>query len=239
MKRIHLLVLLLLGSSAIADGLPDVKGVLRQLGISAPIDHLGPAPIAGFLEVVADARVIYVAIDGGIVIDGEILSLGRGLDLTEETRAAVRRDLLATVPEDERIVLRASGRLRHRITVFTDTDCPYCRRFHEQIEDYRQAGIEIQYLFYPRAGRDSPAFARAVAVWCATNRTSMLGTVLAGGEVTAADCANPVADHYDLALRLGLKGTPALIAEDGTVMYGVVTPAELSSRLDGLRNAPR
>ncbi len=155
--------------------------------------------------------------------------------LPNATVAAAGTELLAAVPQNERIVLHATGPVKHRIVVFTDIECPYCRKFHQQIEQYLQAGIEVQYLFYPRAGRDSPAFAKAVAVWCSRDREAALARAFDERSFPLRTCANPVAKHYELAVRTRLLGTPALVTEDGDVMYGAVPVSRLLERVEGPR----
>lgn len=158
----------------------------------------------------------------------------RGASLADQIRAAVRRELLTAIPPNRRIIVHPHQPVKHRVTVFTDTDCPYCRKLHQQIQDYLRAGIEVQYVFYPRSGPDSPAYARAVAVWCSEDREAALAAALNGDPIPSRTCDNPVAEHYDLAIRLGLLGTPALIMEDGSVMYGAVAAPKLLDRLDAL-----
>ncbi|MCL1482007.1 MAG: thioredoxin fold domain-containing protein [Marinobacter sp.] len=50
-----------------------------------------------------------------------------------------------------------------------------------------------------------------------------------GGAVKPADCANPVAEQYNLGRLVGVTGTPAIVLEDGTLMPGYV-PAETLAR---------
>lgn len=145
--------------------------------------------------------------------------------------AASTMSLLNAIPRKERIVLDATPPVRHRITVFTDVECPYCRKFHAQVGQYLQAGIEVQYLFYPRAGLHSPAFAEAVSVWCAEDRRATLALALDGSAFPRKSCDSPVAKHYEIAVQMGLLGTPAVITEDGTVMYGALPVSTLLDRL--------
>lgn len=153
----------------------------------------------------------------------------------ERDQALPGAGLLAAIPVSERIVFNATRPVRNRIVVFTDIECPYCRKFHQQLGQYLQAGIEVQYVFYPRAGRDSPAFAKAVAVWCAADRQAALARAFDDRTFVTRTCENPVAAHYELAVRLGLLGTPALITEDGEVMYGALSVSRLLERLTASR----
>lgn len=149
----------------------------------------------------------------------------------EQGWAASTVNTLNAIPRNERIVLDATPPVRQRITVFTDVECPYCRKFHAQVEQYLQAGIEVQYLFYPRAGLQSRPFSEAVSVWCAEDRLATLALALNGSAFPHKSCDSPVARHYEIAVQLGLLGTPAVITEDGKVMYGALPVSTLLERL--------
>ena len=110
-----------------------------------------------------------------------------------------------------------------QVLVFTDTSCPYCARFHEHRDELLQQGIDIHYLFFPRSGPGSESFRQAVAVWCSNDRPAALGLALRGVTLPQAECDHPIAEHYDLARELALLGTPAVIAADGSVRYGLVS----------------
>lgn len=197
--------------------------VLERLGVHTAPEELTPAPIPGFLEIARGTRVLYVSKDGGILIDGDILSIGSERNLTEERRAAIRREMLAAIPKQSRLVLPATAPTTARITVFTDTNCPYCLALHRQHRALRAQGIEIQYLFYPRSGPEGESWAESVSVWCDPDRENALDAVLRGRPVRPTRCDNPVRSHYELAKRLGLKGTPAIITADGAVYYGMTS----------------
>ena len=127
----------------------------------------------------------------------------------------------------DQVVFPATGAKKHTITVFTDIDCAYCRRLHAQIGEYNNLGIEVNYLFFPRAGVGSHSFEKAVSVWCAADRNSAFTTAKAGEEPAPLDCPNPVERHFQIGKELGVTGTPALVAEDGTLIPGYVPPATL------------
>jgi thiol:disulfide interchange protein DsbC len=211
----------------LSPGPSRLNAVLGQLGIDTPAEDLEPAPIAGFLEVVRGTQVLYVADDGGLLIDGDILSIDTETNLTEDTRARVRQDLMATIPEDDRIVVPAVGEVRVRVAVFADTNCRYCLKLHQDAADFSRRGIEVQYLLYPRAGRAGDTWAQAEAVWCAPDRAVALESALAGDTLPEQDCDNPIGSHYELAMKLGLKGTPAIVTESGDLHYGVLTADEI------------
>jgi thiol:disulfide interchange protein DsbC len=195
------------------------------------IDRVQGSPIAGYQEVVLSGQVVYVSNDGKYLLQGTLLRLEDRKDLTDASEAVIRRAELAAVGKDRRIVFPAANP-RHRVTVFTDIDCGYCRKLHDQIADYNRAGITVEYLFFPRAGVNSESFDKAVAVWCAPNRNKALTDAKADRPVAKRTCANPIASEFALGQKIGVDGTPAIYLDDGSQIGGYLPPAEMIKELD-------
>ena len=206
---------------------------IRALNARLAIDHVGPAPLPGFVALVVNGQVVYVSNDGKYMLQGTLLDLATKQDLGESVLAGVRRDLLKRIPASDRIVF-AAAQPKHTVVVFTDIECGYCRKFHSQIADYNKAGITVEYLAFPRAGLGSPDYDRMVAVWCAADRKQALTDAKNDRPVPKLNCANPVTDEYNLGQRVGLTGTPMILSEDGAVLGGYLAPAELRLALDEL-----
>ncbi len=58
-----------------------------------------------------------------------------------------------------------------------------------------------------------------------------------GTEPEPRTCENPVASQFQLGQDIGIQGTPAIIAEDGTMLPGYMPPQKLVERLDALAGA--
>ena len=148
--------------------------------------------------------------------------------LTEASRKLARRDMIAKVSDAESIQFNPKEPAKYHVTVFTDIDCGYCRMLHQHMAEYNAEGIAIRYLFFPRSGADTPSFHKAEEVWCSADRQLALTEAKAGKEIKGnKDCQNPIAQHLALAGQLGLRGTPALILDDGEMIPGYQAPAAL------------
>jgi thiol:disulfide interchange protein DsbC len=119
--------------------------------------------------------------------------------------------------------------------VFTDIDCGYCRKLHSEIASYNARGITVRYLSFPRAGPNSPSFNRAASVWCSEDRNDALTRAKAGENVPARKCDNPVSEHYNLGVAMGVRGTPAILLESGALMPGYMPANKLVRELDRKR----
>ncbi|KFN51338.1 thioredoxin fold domain-containing protein [Arenimonas composti] len=209
-----------------------ITAAMGQLLPGTPIERIGPSPLPGLAEVAVRGRVLYISNDGRyLLVEGSLIDVPGKVNLTRLSEGSLRRDLLDAVPAERRIIFPAAEQ-KHRVTVFTDIDCGYCRQLHQQIADYNRLGITVEYLFYPRAGIGSESFEQAVAVWCSHNRTGALTAAKGGLVLPPANCDNPVRADYELGQKVGVTGTPAIYAENGVEIGGYLAPSEMLARLE-------
>jgi thiol:disulfide interchange protein DsbC len=218
-----------------AAGTAEARAVdaIRKLNARLAIDHVGPSPLPGFVEIVTGGQVVYVSDDGKYLVQGTMYDIAAKKDVGEAALAKVRSDLIRTIPESDRIVFAAPNP-KHTVVVFTDVECGYCRKFHSQIADYNKAGITVEYVAFPRAGIGSPDYDKMVSVWCATDRKKALTDAKNDRPVPGKTCTNPISAEYNLGQRVGLEGTPMILSEDGAVLGGYLPPDQLQSSLDKL-----
>lgn len=214
-----------------------LRAAMKAVAPDSEITHIGDSPIAGFKEVALGARIVYLSDDGKRLIQGALFDIPSRENLTQLSEAVLRKDLLADIGVDRRIVF-AADKPRHTVTVFTDIDCGYCRKLHEQIADYNRLGITIEYLFYPRTGLSGESFDKAVSVWCAPDRRKAMTAAKAGEILPKGTCTNPVTRDFELGRRIGLEGTPAIYAVNGEQLGGYVEPADMLARLDEIAAKP-
>ena len=101
-----------------------------------------------------------------------------------------------------------------------------------EIAEYNKRGIAVQYLAFPRAGLGSEDYRKMVAVWCADDRRQALTDAKNDKPVPMKNCTNPVTMHYNLGQRMGLEGTPMILATDGTQIAGYLPPDQLLAAME-------
>jgi thiol:disulfide interchange protein DsbC len=194
-------------------------------------EELRTTPINGVYELAHGADFAYVSADGKYAITGDLYDLGNNDDLTEARRREVRAKMVAAFPESEMIIFGPKDP-KYTVTVFTDVDCAFCRKFHSQIADYNRLGIRVRYLLYPRTEPKSPSWVRAEQVWCAADRGAALTKAKLGQDLPNKPCnANPVAHIHTLGQDFALQGTPDIVLPNGEMFPGYVPPDVLAQRL--------
>ena len=192
---------------------------------------ISPSPMAGVSEVLIGPRLFYVSNDGKYLLQGSLIDLETRVDISEERRNGIRLTAINDLGEENMIVFPAKDS-RHTITVFTDIDCGYCRKLHDEMAQYNDKGITVRYLAFPRAGVGSASYNKAVSVWCEKDKQAAMTRSKAGETLPKAECRNPVKEEYELGQMIGVSGTPAIILEDGSMLPGYIPPAKLAAALD-------
>ncbi len=231
----------LLGAALLLPGLvsADARQVITERMAKIIPDHrpdrIDETPVAGLYEVVYGPQVFYVTADGRYLLQGELVDLDTRQSLTDATLRGIRKKIIDAVPDSDTIVFAPrDGKVKHTITVFTDIDCPYCRKLHQDIDQYLAEGIKVRYLLYPRAGKNSSSYRKAAAVWCAKDRQAALTRAKKGEKVASPACQHPVDEHMALGNRVGVTGTPAILTETGDLIPGYRPPKDLARLLDRL-----
>lgn len=217
------------------DANERARQALKALNPQITVDYVGAAPLPGFREVIAGGQLLYVSDDGRYLMQGAVLDLQAQQDLMQSSPALMkyRVDLLKTVPQSDRIVF-APPNTKYTVSVFTDIECGYCRKLHGEIAELNKLGVAVEYLAFPRMGLGSKDHKDMISVWCSADRKRALTDAKSGKPVPTKDCKNPVTMEYNLGQRIGVTGTPAIYAPDGTQLGGYLPPQALRDALDKL-----
>jgi len=207
-----------------------VKEALAKAMPSVKLDSVKPSEIKGVFEVMVGANIFYVSEDGKYLLQGHLVDLASHIDLTEEKLSGARKAALDKVGEKNMIIFKPKIG-KYMISVFTDIDCGYCRKLHSEIDQYLAEGITVRYLFYPRAGKGSDSYKKAVSVWCADDRNAALTSAKKGSTPKEKTCDNPVDQHMKLAEDFEARGTPLIVTEKGNLLPGYVPAKQLAEIL--------
>ncbi|RDB44881.1 DsbC family protein [Halomonas sp. DQ26W] len=231
------LTALTLSTSALASEVDRLAERLQVGGQPMPVASIRDTPIDGIYQVrLETGEAFYSDVEGQYFLVGDLYeNSGQGLvNLTEQSRNDERAARLAGVADADRVIFRDTTESRVEIVVFTDTTCPYCRQFHDEVPDLNAMGIEVHYLAFPRTGMNGEGARQLQQIWCADNRSEAMTSVKREEAFSGTvDCDNPVEAQYHLGMEVGVKGTPAIVLPDGRMVPGYV-PAERLAAMLGL-----
>jgi thiol:disulfide interchange protein DsbC len=221
------------GETAHRQVTPEQSLIASKLPPAKPEDVALTADGAFYEVKVAEGSYVYVTKDTRYMIAGDLYRLDGLKNLSEARRTEIRRELMGELRQSDLITFEAQGAkpARHSIIVFTDPDCTYCRKLQSEIDKITELGIRVQYAAYPRSGPGTDSFRKTEAVWCAQDRAKALTDATLDKPVAAPACNSPVAKHYDLGTRMGIRGTPMIVTESGVSVGGYLPPVMLRDRL--------
>ena len=164
---------------------------------------------------------------GKHIIQGQIIAVGAEapVDISGALVAKTAQEALKAVDKKDMIIYPAKGETKSVVYSFTDADCPYCTKLHEEIDDINARGIEVRYLAWPRSEGSIP---KMEAIWCSEDRNAAMDQAKRGANVQAPSCNSPVKSQIELGMALGVRGTPAIFTESGQQIGGYLPAAQLA-----------
>jgi thiol:disulfide interchange protein DsbC len=149
--------------------------------------------------------------------------------------AAQRKIEFAKLPLKQALVM-GPKHAKKKVVVFTDPDCPFCRKQHEEIKQVLTKRQDVAFYIFLRPlpmHKDSPR--KAQAILCEKS-LALLDDALSGKPLPAPSCSTAGAEiekNTKLANSLELLSTPTLVREDGLVNAGYLPADQLSAWIDG------
>jgi thiol:disulfide interchange protein DsbC len=211
----------------------------RLLRNRLPGVDVGPAtrtPVEGLYQSKVGADYAYLFSNGRYALVGELIDLQTGNNLTEQAKGKDNLELLNTISESDMVVFPAKGQEKHAITVFTDTECPFCRKLHAEVPQLQAAGIKVRYIPFPRNGPAGASYESMKSVWCAKDRQKAMSIAkgITEGVLPKPGCpeARAVDQGFALGIKIEIRGTPAIFLPTGRLLEGYVPAKELVQLLN-------
>jgi len=211
----------------------EIRAAVMKVAPDARITSISKSGPAGFMEVVLDGAqgpmVVYADDKGEYLLIGDMLEIKSRRNLTRERMDKLTEVKWDSLPLQNAIkIVRGDG--KRRLAVFSDPDCPYCRKAEQEFAKLDNVTL---YVFPYPLPMHADAGRKSKLVWCSKDRSKawldlMLKNKLPEGK---ADCDNPVDENLVLGNKLRIDGTPALIFPNGKRVPGYVDAARLEGML--------
>lgn len=202
---------------------------LQALYPTTRFGAVNTTPWPGVFEVVMGANLAYVDASGQYFLFGHLYDMQTQRDLTVERKDALARVDFAALPLAD-AVKEVRGTGARTIAIFSDPDCPYCRRLEAEIKNL--SDVTLYTFLMPIASLHPEARSKAIAVWCASDQVEAWHALMWDDKKPRAqECVHPVDRNVALGERLGINGTPTLVAADGRVLPGAASLAQIEAWL--------
>ena len=227
--------LLLCGTQAVAEEAAVEEKLKSSLSNNFPGSlEISETPIKGIYEIIHNKNnVFYSDASGDFILQGSLIDVKQRKDLTQEALEVrlkpMRQETLAEVPAD-RFIEFGDPEAKHEVVVLTDVNCGYCRKLHNQRAKYAKYGIKVRYLLTPVLGPSSTD--KATSVWCADDRQTAMTDAKMGRDIPTVRCNAKLDENLQIMRDFDIRGTPAILLEDGTLLRGYIAPERLLEQIE-------
>lgn len=208
----------------------EAGDLLKKTGIS--VSSVKQAPARGLFELMVekDGRQGVIFFDYGKkhLIQGMIVNLetlqpvsAHSLDLPQPKQ--VTSVDVATIPADKGIVI-GNPKAKKKLFVFTDPDCPYCRKGHAELKKLVEIApdVAVYIMLYPLPMHPG-AYDKSRTI-LETKSIDLLDKAFDGKDIpkpTKEESKKIVDEIIKFATSNGIAGTPTLVLPDGKIEVGM------------------
>lgn len=219
-KLVSFTLLSVITSLALADEM-SVKKAVEAAYPKFKVESVSKTPYAGLYEVFMGGQIIYTDEKMTFLIaEGRLVDPKTKKDITGERMEELTKIDFNSLPLEQAIkVVKGNG--SRKLVVFSDVDCPYCKRL-EQNELTNITDVTIYTFLYPIEQLHPDAASKSKLIWCANNRVKAWEDWIFNNQLpkSAGTCEVPLEKIGQLAKKIGVTSTPTLIFSDGKRMLG-------------------
>lgn len=210
-----------------------IRKVITGKFPEAKIASIQKTPYSGLYEVYMDGQLVYIDANAQYIFLGDVIDIKNRINLSK-----ARLSVLNIVPMNQLPLNNAlkmvKGKGERKLVVFSDADCPFCRKFEEELK--KVDNITVYTFLFPIEGLHPKAAQISRQVWCASDKNKAWDDYMTSGKIPGNDgkCDNPINQNIALGAKLGINGTPTIILANGQRIPGMVPAAKLEEMMASL-----
>ena len=230
-RLIPALILLLVSACYAQTDIATVKKAIAEKFPEAGSNIEVTKTTFGWYEVYAGGRLFYTDEDVNYFFLGNIVEAKSMSNITAQRLQKLSAIKFESLPLDFAIKT-VKGNGKRKVAVFSDPDCPYCKRLEKDLANVTD--VTIYTFLYPIPSLHPDAARKSKAIWCAPNRQKAWDDYMLRG-VLAADksCDSPIDEIQAVGQKYKMNGTPTLVFADGRVVPGAISTSDMETYLNG------
>ena len=204
----------------------------KKIGANAKIKSVSPSPIPGIYEVLVGNDVFYTDASSKYLIQGEIIEIATGKNITEQKQADLNRIKWSELnPSNALKAVRGNG--SRQLAIFSDPNCGYCKRLEKSLQQLDN--VTIYTYLIPILSPDSAQ--KSKQIWCSADPQKtyidwMINGIAPSGK---SDCSTPLDKNMAFAKTYGITGTPTIFFTDGSRFPGAVQITDIEKKFNSLK----
>lgn len=220
----------------------DAANILKDF-TQFKVVSVGEGPVRGMWEIQVEAQgqrlPIYLHYSKKYFFTGNIIDIENKKVVTNipaaETAPRGKIDL-SNIPLDDAIIIGKPLAV-NKVIVFDDPDCPFCRKLHSELKEVvsKRDDIVFYIKLFPLVELHPKSYDKSKSIVCSKS-FKLLDDAFSGKEIPAPKCETKQIDmNIELALKLGISGTPTMILEKGEIIPGYAKADEIIKMIDSAK----
>ena len=204
----------------------------KKIGANTKIKSVSPSPIPGVYEVLVGNEVFYTDANSKYLIQGEIIEIATGKNITEQKQADLNRIKWSELnPSNALKAVRGNG--TRQLAIFSDPNCGYCKRLEKSLQQLDN--VTIYTYLIPILSPDSAQ--KSKQIWCSTDPQKAYIDWMINGIAPSGknDCTTPLDKNMVFAKTYGITGTPTIFFTDGSRFPGAVQITDIEKKFSSLK----
>ncbi|HKK01321.1 MAG TPA: DsbC family protein [Desulfuromonadales bacterium] len=170
---------------------------------------------------------LYIDFSKKYVFAGNIYRLQDRSNVTSERQSEFNKVDVSKIPVDDALLL-GSATAKIKVIVFTDPECPYCKRMHAEMKKVVKEDPNVAFLLKMFPLKIHPGSRAAAESIVCSKSLKLLQASYDGKQIPPPLCETKVVDqNVALAHSLGIHSTPTMVLPDGRVFSGYKPAAEI------------
>ena len=204
----------------------------KKIGPNTKIKSVSQSPISGLYEVLVGNEVFYTDANSKYLIQGEIIEITTGKNITEQKQADLNR-IKWTELNLSNALKAVRGNGSRQLAIFSDPNCGYCKRLEKSLQQLDN--VTVYTFLIPILSADSAQ--KSKQIWCAADPQKayvdwMINGIAPSGK---SDCSTPLDKNMAFAKTYGITGTPTIFFTDGSRFPGAVQITDIEKKFSSLK----
>jgi thiol:disulfide interchange protein DsbC len=220
----------------------EVRLIFEKLKVQdAKIIRTQMSPVKGLWEIAIEEKgqrgLFYVDFSKKFVVTGSIVEVNAAINKTKERLDELNKDKRispASIPLKDALVLGSNAAAK-KVIVFTDPDCPYCAKLHQEMKKVVAQRMDIAFHIKLLPLKTHPdSHWKSKSILCSKS-LQLLEDNFEKKPIPKSDCASASAELEKTAAfanKNGISGTPTVILPDGSVYQGSADADKLIKMID-------
>ncbi len=182
--------------------------------------------------------ILYLDFSKRYLIVGQIIELKSSKNITQERFLELNKVDVSRIPLDDSIVM-GSKSAKHKVFVFTDPDCPFCAKFHKELQKVIEKRKDIAFYIklFPLPNHKD-AYWKSKSIQC-NKSLKLLEENFEGKAPPQPSCeTSAIEKNISLGREIGVNSTPTIILPDGRLIPGAIPADKLIELIEGGQTLP-